>query len=128
MTDTFYQRISTLLDISRDNAKVAYYKWAYGRAQNKSPISALMSENYEQANEYAMRQKQVNYRSLSWYLQRLEASIFIDDIFLRWMNIPKLALTVHDCIGVPYSDADKASVLIMNAMHSRGLRVKIRQD
>lgn len=113
--DCFYEFISerfkSLIDIDeedkRDYSKTLFCKWVNGDYFSADEdFKYYFDTVYEFVDEY---KRNNGTKSLGSHLQRLESSIFIDDIL---SNITKdlgikFALTIHDSIIVKEEDSDK---------------------
>ena len=128
LSDEFYGRIMDELGVDRDTAKRRYMAWAYDQHRPDSKMTFLMERHYDKAAQYVIENKTGKYRRFSWNMQRMEADIFVDSVYasLASMKIP--ALTVHDSIGIPVSNAKRIKKLLLDELSKRGYRVKIKEE
>lgn len=99
----FYDELMRLLDLeSRKEAKDIFAEWING----KGWVSNFkIKDLFKNVNGYIESNKKIDYKYMGSKLQRIESSIWIDDLL---ENIPTdWALTIHDCLIVKENDVDK---------------------
>ena len=103
---------------SRDMIKVSLQKYLSGRPTNDSKVLEIgrwYEENFPDVPLKMMELKSKR-KKFQMYLQQLEASIFVDDVF---MKVPFFSLPMHDGLCVLQKDVDAACGLIDRACESR---------
>jgi len=128
LSDEFYGRIMDELGVDRDTAKRRYMAWAYDQHRPDSKMTFLMVRHYQTAANYVIKNKAGNYRRFSWNMQRMEADIFVDSVYVNLASLKIPALTVHDSIGIPNSYAKRIKKLLLEELSKRGYRVKIKEE
>lgn len=99
----FYDEMIRLLDLeSRREAKDIFMEWINGRGWVSN---YKIKDIFKITNDYIESNKKIDYKYMSSKLQRIESSIWIDDLL---ENIPTdWALTIHDCLIIKENDVDK---------------------
>ncbi|MGI9442699.1 MAG: hypothetical protein ACR2N1_09550 [Rubripirellula sp.] len=128
LSDEFYGRIMDELEVDRDTAKRRYMAWAYDQHRPESKMTFLMARQYQTAANYVIKNKAGNYRRFSWNMQRMEADIFVDSVYVNLASLKFPALTVHDSIGIPISHAKRIKKLLLEELSKKGYRVKIKEE
>ena len=121
----FYELFSNK-EYSRDVIKVSLQKYLsgiYSRDFKALEIARWYEENFPEVPRKMMELKEKKI-TFQMYLQQLEASIFVDEVFMKF---PFFSLPMHDGLCVLQKDVNAACEFIGNACESRlGYRIPLK--
>jgi hypothetical protein len=110
---------------SRDKIKVALQKYLSGKPIKDSKVLEISRWFEVNFSDVQLKMKELKKKKMTFqmYLQKLESSIFVDEVFMKsdfW------CLPMHDGLCVLQKDVDAAREFIGNACESRlGYRIPL---
>lgn len=124
-----YDNVSSILNISRKEAKTGFFEVLFGRVGAEYKAKNLLKELYPNVIEWTDQYKKKNsYKDLAKLLQRKESEMFIDNIFEILTKKGFFVLTKHDSVIVKASDEEKVTHEIIKYFKSIGFRGKMKKE
>jgi hypothetical protein len=113
--DELYGEVGKLFAVGRDEAKLIFLSYIYGRNRKQTArnnraflVQEYVAKEFPKTYSFVWDSKLQNYTAFACRLQNLEAELFLDGIFSEMMQQQMPALTVHDSIAVPMSRQEGA--------------------
>jgi len=128
--DSFYQGLLNNLGTDRDTAKRRYNAWAYDQIREKSKVGQYMIDYYPAAATWVNENKkgQNGNKKFCWEMQKKEAEIFVDGIYLAICDKGIPAITIHDGIATLEKNKKQVETIIQTEIKRRDLKIKIKQQ
>lgn len=121
-----YDYIAEKSDILRSVAKKGFFEILFNKAGINSKEKELLKSIFPSVVDYIDRfKKKRGYKSFSVFLQRLEASVFIDGLKKELDEKVGFNFTKHDAVIVRREDLEKALEVIKNYFEKIGFNGKM---
>ncbi len=122
-----YDDSMTTLDCAtRDEAKTSFFETLFSKANSKSVRKESFKNSYPTVAEYVKNIKiKGKHQDVSIGLQRMEAVMCIDNLYVELKNQLDFVITKHDAFIVKVEDKDKSRKLIQDYFDKIGFKGSI---
>lgn len=124
-----YDELSSMLDIKRETAKQMMMEIAFSSNKKTTDNKRMFRNMFPNVVKHINQYKEMNdSKEFAIKLQKIEADMFVDDLYVSIKQSGLFCLTKHDSFLVKSGDVDKIGCIIINYFKSKDFCCVLKSD